>query len=307
MFFKMVTVSNKYRFQGKELQDEHGLYCYDFGARMYDQQLGRWHCADPAEQFSSPYMAMGNNPINTIDPNGMVSIGWSGHWLFAFLREWENMRRNTFKDFEGINSLYEQARLIEYLALINEDEGSAPGGQGNDNEGNNEQDNDVQETNNNPQKDGKGNHDDNDMNFLETSLEVLSNVAFQSTCTIGKNILNYRGISANTFISISRFGANWLSNIAVGAVIYLNTSDVVTGDINAGRYAYRMTGTGLTYWAASELGGWLGLGVALFFWGAEYSWDNAIVPAWEEIKYQYREFERSWNAINVYYWMNNRK
>ena len=75
------TLSNKYRFQGKELQDEHNLYWHDFGARMYDNQLGRWHCADPAEQFNSPYLAMGNNPVNMIDPNGMVSIGFRAWWI----------------------------------------------------------------------------------------------------------------------------------------------------------------------------------------------------------------------------------
>ncbi|MEZ5199153.1 MAG: RHS repeat-associated core domain-containing protein [Bacteroidales bacterium] len=65
------TEENKYLYQGKELQDEHNLNWMDFGARMYDPQIGRWHCADPAGQFASPYLAMGNNPINAVDPNGM--------------------------------------------------------------------------------------------------------------------------------------------------------------------------------------------------------------------------------------------
>ena len=69
------TLSNKYRFQGKELQDEHNLYWHDFGARMYDNQLGRWHCADPANQFVSPYLSFCCNPINSIDPDGTWALG----------------------------------------------------------------------------------------------------------------------------------------------------------------------------------------------------------------------------------------
>ena len=47
-----------------------GLEMYDFDARFYDPQLGRWFVPDPAEQFSNPYLAMGNNPVVYVDPDG---------------------------------------------------------------------------------------------------------------------------------------------------------------------------------------------------------------------------------------------
>jgi RHS repeat-associated protein len=53
-----------------------GLDMYDFHARMYDPVLGRWHAPDPMNQYDSPYTAMGNNPVTTIDPDGMLGIPW---------------------------------------------------------------------------------------------------------------------------------------------------------------------------------------------------------------------------------------
>jgi RHS repeat-associated protein len=44
----------------------------NFEARMYDPLLGRWNNTDPAGQFASPYLGMGNNPVNGTDPNGEV-------------------------------------------------------------------------------------------------------------------------------------------------------------------------------------------------------------------------------------------
>ena len=47
-----------------------GLEMYDFHARFYDPQLGRWFTPDPAEQFHNPYLVMGNNPVMYVDPDG---------------------------------------------------------------------------------------------------------------------------------------------------------------------------------------------------------------------------------------------
>ncbi|WP_133242747.1 DUF6443 domain-containing protein [Pontibacter virosus] len=71
---KTGTPDHLFQYNGKEKQTELGLGWMDYGARMYDAQIGRWHVVDPMSAkhpYATPYHYTFNNPVRFIDPFGL--------------------------------------------------------------------------------------------------------------------------------------------------------------------------------------------------------------------------------------------
>ena len=100
-----LRLKNFYQFNGKENQLDLGLNWSDYGARMYNVQIGRWGVIDTKAdllEMSSPYVYSLNDPTSFIDKDGELPIYING--------------RVSGGDHERANAAYWDQQLITTIA-----------------------------------------------------------------------------------------------------------------------------------------------------------------------------------------------
>ncbi|MEJ5052460.1 RHS repeat-associated core domain-containing protein, partial [Chryseobacterium culicis] len=120
----MLSTSNfggyySYKYNGKELQ-ETGMY--DYGARFYMPDLGRWGVVDPRSQYThEAYSYVWNNPISFWDPTGMQGeLAYPDRdgrkdgefWKDSDGEFYWDAKNSVWKDFNSGESLISQVNLL---------------------------------------------------------------------------------------------------------------------------------------------------------------------------------------------------
>jgi len=101
----------RFGFNGMERDDElkgEGN-SYDFGARIYDNRVGRWLSVDPLQTHYpslSPYNGMGNNPIYFIDPDGKRIIPSPQFKLSVYYKTYLQLSKTENSVFKKYSSIF---------------------------------------------------------------------------------------------------------------------------------------------------------------------------------------------------------
>jgi RHS repeat-associated protein len=130
------TVKNDVKYTGQSYVE--GIEAYDYNARYYDPELGRFYSRDPmGSAATSPYAYCGNDPVNFIDPSGMVALPaptgmedggfngqavcireWFGRWdgKDIYVTGWHGVGDMDFANYAGTRgSWLESTGLIDQV------------------------------------------------------------------------------------------------------------------------------------------------------------------------------------------------
>ncbi len=100
------TWNTPYLFNGKELDEETGLYMY--GARYLNPRTGLWLSVDPLNEERiglSPYQYCQNNPVMLVDPTGLLDDDITVNNQGIVTKVEKNNEPNRFYDEDG-NQLF---------------------------------------------------------------------------------------------------------------------------------------------------------------------------------------------------------
>ena len=121
-----VSEESAYRYTGREYDEETGLH--NFRARLYDSTLMRFYQVDPAEQFASPYVYCGNNPISLQDKDGCYAYieGDGNKQVFKEMKPFFEFKTRFNKDNGQIEPVGNPSQLselgrVQWDALVNPD------------------------------------------------------------------------------------------------------------------------------------------------------------------------------------------
>ena len=98
--------SYRFGYQGQFAETDKETGKPAFQLRLWDARIGRWLTTDPYKQYDSPYMGMGNSPINIIDPNGGIGVTPE-----SFFRLGKSL--NSFISMVNSNGILPEAMIVE--------------------------------------------------------------------------------------------------------------------------------------------------------------------------------------------------
>ncbi|MCK5028602.1 MAG: hypothetical protein KAR57_03140 [Bacteroidales bacterium] len=104
--------SYRFGYQGQFAEYDQETKTNQFEARLWDSRIGRWTSPDPAGQFYSPYLGMGNIPNMAIDPDGRkIIIKGSSSFQHKMWQSIELMRRTSlgsqvYKALDNSGTIY---------------------------------------------------------------------------------------------------------------------------------------------------------------------------------------------------------
>ncbi len=107
----------RFGYQGDFAEEDGETNFNFFEARVFDPVIGRWMAVDPARQFASGYVGMGNNPVNGVDPDGedwYYYFDEGGYSRVMFDRELTGHQEGLFYLTDNKASIFEVAAVLDW-------------------------------------------------------------------------------------------------------------------------------------------------------------------------------------------------